>query len=92
MEDDDDDDRADTLNLIMKFLLKLIKDVFVFPDNEYVRIVEVPRRSLPCLSKESVDIICNRKPRSKSCVCWKQPKSFIVLHRRITSSYLRLPR
>ena len=33
-EDADDEDRIDTINLLMKFLLKLIKDVFIFPHDE----------------------------------------------------------
>jgi hypothetical protein len=35
-EDADDEDRIDTINLLVKFLLKLIKDVFIFPNNEFV--------------------------------------------------------
>lgn len=35
-EDADDEDRIDTINLLIKFLLKLIKDVFIFPNNEFV--------------------------------------------------------
>ena len=35
-EDADDEDRIDTINLLLKFLLKLIKDVFIFPNNEFV--------------------------------------------------------
>ncbi|CAF4181696.1 unnamed protein product, partial [Rotaria sp. Silwood2] len=36
-EDADDEDRVDTINLVMKFLLKLLKDVFIFPNNEIGR-------------------------------------------------------
>jgi len=36
-EDADDEDRIDTINLLIKFLLKLIKDVFIFPNNELVK-------------------------------------------------------
>ncbi|CAF0959671.1 unnamed protein product [Rotaria sordida] len=36
-EDADDEDRIDTINLLIKFLLKLIKDVFIFPNNEIGR-------------------------------------------------------
>ncbi|CAF3365149.1 unnamed protein product, partial [Rotaria sp. Silwood2] len=36
-EDADDEDRVDTINLVMKFLLKLLKDVFIFPNNEISR-------------------------------------------------------
>jgi len=35
-EDADDEDRVDTINLLVKFLLKLIKDVFIFSNNEFV--------------------------------------------------------
>jgi hypothetical protein len=35
-EDADDEDRIDTINLLIKFLLKLIKDVFIFSNNEFV--------------------------------------------------------
>ncbi|CAF4241106.1 unnamed protein product, partial [Rotaria sp. Silwood2] len=37
IDDDDDEDRVDTINLVMKFLLKLLKDVFIFPNNEISR-------------------------------------------------------
>ncbi|CAF4680742.1 unnamed protein product, partial [Rotaria sp. Silwood1] len=36
-EDADDENRIGTINLIIKFLLKLIKDVFIFPKNEIGR-------------------------------------------------------
>ncbi len=35
-EDADDEDRIDMINLLMKFLLKLIKDVFIFSHDELV--------------------------------------------------------
>ena len=35
-DDDDDEDRIDIFNLLMKFLRKLIKDVFIFSNNEFV--------------------------------------------------------
>lgn len=35
-EDADDEDRIETINIINRFLLKLLKDVFIFPDNEFV--------------------------------------------------------
>ncbi len=34
-----DEDRIDIFNLLMKFLRKLIKDVFIFSDNELVNIL-----------------------------------------------------
>ena len=35
-EDADDEDRIDTINLLIKFFLKLLRDVFIFPNNELV--------------------------------------------------------
>lgn len=36
-EDADDEDRIETISLLMRFFLKLIKDVFIFPNNELGR-------------------------------------------------------
>jgi hypothetical protein len=82
-EDADDEDRIDTINLLIKFLLKLIKDVFIFPNNEFVNKLLIIKIKCLFLFKDSVDIIYNCKHLLKYFVCWKFRKFFIVLHRRI---------
>jgi hypothetical protein len=53
-----DEDRCETLNMLMKFLLKLIKDAFIFADNEFVV------RYLNTLNKCSIVVIdCCRLAR-----------------------------
>jgi len=89
-EDADDDDRIETINLLMKFFLKLIKDVFIFPNNEFVIIRISKYKSFSnFVSKDSVDIIYNYKLRSKFFECLKYPRFFIVLRQQIMSNYLQ---
>ena len=58
--DDDEEQRLETLNSIVKYLLKLLKDVFIFDENELARHYLQLRASIEVLRMLEISEIFHR--------------------------------